>query len=158
MDTRIIFGKDEDHASRREIANINSLDVSMACAFDPHFGAKGIRWSVVKQVRDERLAREGKVYEDSDENISPSYIIGEVNPSRNTLLHAIKYAAECGEQGKVLDCAEWFRELLKRERESCGAVEIGKPKNWKNVIIHTVARENVKEGDVWVTVTRGDKE
>lgn len=157
METRIIFGKGEDHASRREIANINPMDVSTACAFDPHFGANGIRWSVIKKIRDGRLAQQGKTYEDDNDSISPSYIIGEVNPSRHTLLQAIRYAAECAEEGKILDCAEWFREILKREREGTGVVEIGKPEDWKRVEIHNVAKEKVNEGDVWVTITRGSE-
>lgn len=151
METQILF--DGAFVPFEDIANINPMDVTTACAFDPHFGAKGIPYSVVCQVRDERLAREGKVYEPDKTKVKPTFKVGNVPVSRTSLLHAIKDVIARSEAGTPID-VEYLKDLFAQANAKV-PLEIGLPEGWKHATVHV--NKDVNDKDPWVTVRVKDR-
>lgn len=137
-----------------EIDDMNPIDVSTACAFDGDFGANGVAWEQVKAARDARLARDGKRYEPP--YIRPSTTVGGVDITRNVLLQTLVDLLK--QEGPIHDIDKAaVRYIIDKAREE-NIVEVARPAGWDKVVIDVTPLDEVKEGDLWIKVSLGDKQ
>ena len=141
----------------KEWDSVSPIDIEMACAFAPDFGAGGVEWWRVKEERDKRIAREkeeGTYKEPSKRRRNPS--VGGVKVTRDSLLDLLEDIVAGHLDLSKEGTKEYICGVIDRA-DSENVFEVTKPSMFKKLEINVTPLNEVEEGQPWVKLTLLEK-
>jgi hypothetical protein len=157
MDQVSVKIKSGEQIPFKEWDSVSTIDIQMACAFAPDFGAGGIEWWRVKEERDKRIAREkeeGTYKEPSKRRRNPS--VGGVKVTRDSLLDLLEDIIAGHLDLSKEGTKEYIGGVIDRA-DSENVFEVTKPSMFKKLEINVTPLNEIEVGQPWVKLTLLEK-